>query len=117
MHLFRRYLRNIELLCENPQYNRDALKDIVICPICMMAFNESDVKKNNSKNFLTIEHVPPQYMGGRTEVLTCYKCNNLFSEFDKELLYGPHLPDSDIVTWKAKLKSDEGIFGAVVVRK
>jgi hypothetical protein len=113
LHLFKLYRRNIELLCENPRYNREALKDIVICPICFHTFKESDVEKRGENNYLTIEHVPPQYLGGRTEVLTCFKCNNLFSEFDKELLYVPQRPDSKVVNWRTKLKSNEDKFGAI----
>ncbi|MCD9019157.1 HNH endonuclease [Parachryseolinea silvisoli] len=113
LHLFKLYRKNIELLCENPRYNRDVLKDIIICPICFHTFKESDIKRSGDKNYLTIEHVPPQYLGGRTEVLTCYKCNNLFSEFDKELVYVPHRQDSTVVNWRAKLKAGEDKFGAI----
>ena len=113
LHLFKLYRRNIELLCENPRYSREALKDIVICPICFHTFKESDVAKRGENNYLTIEHVPPQYLGGRTEVLTCFKCNNLFSEFDKELLYVPQRPDSKVVNWRAKVKSNEDKFGTI----
>jgi len=113
LHLFKQYRENIELLCENPYYKRDVLKDIVICPICFHTFKESDVHKSGDKNYLTIEHVPPEHLGGKTEVLTCHKCNNFFSNADKELNYIPDRPDSKVVNWRAKLKSEEGRFGAI----
>lgn len=38
------------------------------CPICIRGFD--------SLNKLTIEHVPPKSVGGKTLVLTCKDCNN-----------------------------------------
>jgi hypothetical protein len=116
LHIFKHYRANIELLCEDPYYNRNVLKDIIICPLCFNMFYETDVKQKDGNNFLTIEHVPPKYLGGTTEVLTCNKCNNFFSEFDNEIGFGPHRPDSKIVKYRTKYKSgesDDDKLGAV----
>ena len=113
LQLFRSYRKNIELLCENPNYKRDVLQDIVICPICFHTFRESDVKKSDERNYLTIEHVPPKYLGGKTEILTCFKCNNLFSEFDKELDHISLKRNSKVYNWRAKVQSGADRFGAM----
>lgn len=113
LFLFKKYRRNLELLSENLNFMQEALHDIVICPICFHRFKESDVNQSGNKNYLTIEHVPPRYLGGTVEVLTCFKCNNLFSEFDSELCFVPYKPDSKVVSWRAKVKSEKVKFGAI----
>jgi hypothetical protein len=43
-----------------------------ICPLCMYGFPEAAIDAGQ----LTMEHVPPQKLGGRGLLLTCKECNN-----------------------------------------
>ncbi|MBI2907926.1 MAG: hypothetical protein HYX92_09750 [Chloroflexi bacterium] len=43
-----------------------------ICPLCMRGFLPAAL----DENVLTLEHVPPQALGGKRILLTCCECNN-----------------------------------------
>lgn len=49
------------------------------CPCCLTVYDHASVDIGN----LTIEHVPPEGVGGRGLPLTCKECNNSAGrEFD-----------------------------------
>jgi hypothetical protein len=43
-----------------------------LCPICLRANNEEAL----AQKLITVEHVPPENIGGRAMLLTCKDCNN-----------------------------------------
>lgn len=47
----------------------------VACPLCLAEFSLADISK------LTREHIVPSKLGGRSETLTCMKCNNTQGSF------------------------------------
>lgn len=51
---------------------RNGDKSLYICPICCRGFNEREAETG----VLTLEHVPPQCLGGKPLLLTCNKCNS-----------------------------------------
>lgn len=44
----------------------------VACPICFNAFT---IEETTAGKIVTLEHVPPKFIGGRARCLTCKKCN------------------------------------------
>lgn len=64
--LFQRGAKAWSILRPNQQ-------DVYACPICLRPFPSSALDGNGE---LTIDHVPPEAIGGRTMVLTCRDCNN-----------------------------------------
>lgn len=50
------------------QRARPTAPAMYLCPICLHGFSTSDG--------LSIDHFPPQSLGGRSAVLTCTECNN-----------------------------------------
>lgn len=70
------FLENVDLI-----YN-----DTYICPICLRQFCEADLS-DKADNKLTLEHVPPESLGGHGIVLTCAECNNgAGSTYDNHLV-------------------------------
>jgi hypothetical protein len=51
---------------------RPDLAGLVLCPLCMVRFDEAALENKS----LTLEHIVPGSMGGRTQILTCRVCNN-----------------------------------------
>ncbi|WFE19520.1 HNH endonuclease [Solwaraspora sp. WMMD937] len=47
-------------------------EDYYACPCCLTAYSREAI----AAGVLTVEHVPPQGLGGRGLLLTCSKCNN-----------------------------------------
>lgn len=43
-----------------------------VCPLCLQPFDRIDARKG----VLTLEHVPPEWFGGRELILTCKDCNS-----------------------------------------
>lgn len=50
-------------------------QEAVMCPICMTLFNGNALNQTQ-ENPLTIEHCPPEELGGKPLILLCKKCNN-----------------------------------------
>ena len=70
------FSQNLEWFKERPGIKLiPDIKDGYICPICINTFQESDLQ-SDSENQLTIEHVPPDSLGGKPIILTCKKCNS-----------------------------------------
>jgi hypothetical protein len=59
-----------------------SMKDVYVCPICERDFTHDAVVNRT----LTIEHVPPESIGGTKMTLTCKTCNSTAgSEVDSEV--------------------------------
>lgn len=89
--LFTRYSSNWQLIRPfAPFKGADSIDssfhDAVYCPICMMLFNRNALDQNVD-NPLTIEHCPPEELGGKPLILLCKKCNNTAGhELDVKLM-------------------------------
>lgn len=75
--LFKKYSSNLELVVRHilPE-KMDAFRGKYLCPICQNLFTIQDLEVNDSGNYLTEEHVPPQSVQWKRKVLTCKICNN-----------------------------------------
>ena len=118
--LFRKYKENLELLSEDPFYRSSNLQkmvtqDIVFCPLCFRSFTEAQVLRRDAGDHLTIDHIPPKSLGGTVQILTCFECNNTASQFDRELQFFTHKPDSGIISMRTKLKVGDLRFGATTI--
>jgi len=54
----------------------DPTNQAYICPLCYRPFPVSQLEDTGQDNYLTMEHNPPESMGGRDNILTCKECNN-----------------------------------------
>lgn len=63
--------RLFELYAKSLETNSN-LNDWFICPLCFKGFQKKDIQA------LTIEHIVPKALGGKTITLTCWKCNSDF---------------------------------------
>lgn len=61
--------------------------DLYRCPICCDDFDERAIFKGAPDTYcLTLEHAPPESIGGKVVALTCKKCNNdLGSRLDSQV--------------------------------
>lgn len=84
--LFDLYSRNLdEVLNLIPNLKRSGER-LYMCPLCRVLFSENCLNPKIA-NPLTIEHIPPESVGGKEVVLTCKKCNNNHgSKFDSHLM-------------------------------
>ena len=62
-------------LAADYQKNCAKSETTVACPLCLAGYNLANVAK------LTREHIVPSKLGGRSETLTCRKCNNTQGSF------------------------------------
>lgn len=86
--IFKIYSDNFKYLKDSEVFtSREEAEYGCFCPLCLEYFTESMAFKTNEKNFLTIEHNPPNSLGGKGTILTCKKCNSINgNKIDKELL-------------------------------
>lgn len=79
--LFELYSSNLKSIFDNAK-NKDLPKDFgCYCPICEKHFTINEYQN------LSLEHNPPKSLGGKDNVLTCVKCNNIAgSKIDAEIL-------------------------------
>lgn len=92
--LFNVFSQNLMWLGEHPiiTSNQD-ITNKCMCPICMKLYSESDLSPI-VENHLTLEHVPPESLGGKGQLLTCKKCNSISgSQLDSHLLNLLHEQD------------------------
>lgn len=86
--IFEIYANNFKYIKDSEFYNPN--KDLghgCFCPLCLEHFNEVDAFRIKNENFLTIEHNPPNSLGGKGNILTCKNCNSINgNKLDKELL-------------------------------
>ncbi|GAA3976294.1 hypothetical protein GCM10022210_28750 [Mucilaginibacter dorajii] len=86
--MFKIFSRNFEYVDTHNGEVRfvPTVRDIYLCPICFEGFKEQDLEAT-SKTYLTLEHVPPDSLGGKGALLTCSKCNSESGKLlDKQLL-------------------------------
>jgi hypothetical protein len=86
--LFNLYSNNLHFLKEHGYLKNTRLKfeRTFICPICLRQFSESDLD-STSPNMLTIEHAPPESLGGSGGTMTCKECNSVAgTEIDAHLV-------------------------------
>lgn len=77
LQLFKAFSQNLAWLrIKQPTWieNLDRT-DVIVCPECLLIFDESSLQPS-LKNPLTIEHVPPESLGGKSKLLTCKDCNS-----------------------------------------
>jgi hypothetical protein len=84
-----------------PQYN--------VCPICMHAFPVSAVEQG----MLTVEHAPPEALGGGRVALTCRPCNSTAGgDLDQHMLAWEQVLDFGLGTLSRPMKNGRlGGFG------
>jgi len=98
----------------------------VFCPLCTTMFTKRMLDSKYADR-LTIEHVPPESVGGQGKVLTCKICNDTIGQkldhhIQKALLAEPFLKKidstidgririNDNIPLKAKLSIKDGRFG------
>jgi hypothetical protein len=60
--------------------------NLYVCPLCTdkYFYAEGDDIKGNSE--FSLDHVPPESVGGEFTILTCKKCNNEAGSYEAELL-------------------------------
>ncbi len=79
--LYKNIIEKLPLIDEKGE--KKELVNTFICPICLKPFDFSDYDN------ITIEHVPPEKLGGRPLLLTCKDCNNVCgSNLDVHLING-----------------------------
>ncbi len=59
--------------------------NLYVCPLCVKNyfFETSEGIKGNSE--FSLDHVPPESVGGKFKIITCKKCNNKSGEYEAEL--------------------------------
>ena len=74
--LLRKYIEEVEQLhISFPEGYDDMGKGSYICPLCLRIFNVGQLGEQVN-SYITIEHVPPENLGGKPIVLTCKDCNS-----------------------------------------
>lgn len=82
------FARNLELVKRNPRITIEGVKtEGYVCPVCQKIFDKEALFSTEYVDHLTLEHVPPESLGGNIKLLTCKICNNeQGSMLDKQLL-------------------------------
>lgn len=74
--LLRKFTKEVEQLNFTfPEGYDDMDKGSYICPLCRRIFNIVQLGEQVN-SYITIEHVPPENLGGKPIVLTCKSCNS-----------------------------------------
>ena len=74
--LLRKYNKEVEQLhISFPEGYDEMDKGSFICPLCLRIFNVGQLGEQ-ANSYITIEHVPPENIGGKPIVLTCKDCNS-----------------------------------------
>jgi hypothetical protein len=105
------------------QYHDLHFSNIYICPLCAKnyyIYTSSGIEGNSE---FSLDHVPPESLGGKFKILTCKKCNNDSGVFEAELLkvinIGLAKDNPDLFSFpKVKIKNDktgDSILGSVHV--
>jgi hypothetical protein len=92
--LFNIYSNNLSDFKTNLKSNNTIPNEFgLYCPLCTQHFSENDYDQ------LTLEHNPPNSLGGKDNILTCNKCNNSAgSRIDSEILLA--LNELDLIGFK-----------------
>ncbi|MFQ5873061.1 MAG: HNH endonuclease [Dehalococcoidia bacterium] len=73
--IFNRYARNLEVVKAHPRVHLEPdIPNIVTCPQCFRAIERADL--GNEESPFSLEHVPPESLGGRVATFTCRDCNS-----------------------------------------
>jgi len=74
-YYFNRYAQNWEIIKQhiNPKLQPD-LTDVFLCPICFE--RRAYLREAIYEDLLSLEHIPPEKLGGQVRTLTCKECNN-----------------------------------------
>ena len=82
--IFKIYSDNFQSIVDNTILKETYDKDYgYYCPLCTEHFNKQDL----DEKILTLEHNPPNSLGGKGSILTCKKCNSKSGHsIDVELL-------------------------------
>lgn len=74
--LLSKYLKEVEQLnITFPEGYDDMGKGSFICPLCRKVFDIAQLGEQVN-SYITLEHVPPENLGGKPIVLTCKDCNS-----------------------------------------
>ncbi len=85
--IFKTYAKNFSLVMSKGRPDIQVLEPVYACPLCLRFFGERHLV-NQEENFLTIEHIPPESLGGKKGVLTCKECNSTHGhKLDSQLFY------------------------------
>ena len=90
---FDRYARNLEAVKAHPLVRlQPDLSDVVLCPQCFKIISREDLNDPNGQ--FSLEHVPPEALGGTIRTFTCRDCNSWAGHhLDSQLLNWLHLRD------------------------
>jgi hypothetical protein len=90
---FDRYARNLEAVKAHPQVRlQPDLNDVVLCPQCFKIITRKDLNDPNGQ--FSLEHVPPEALGGIIRTFTCRDCNSWAGHYlDSHLLRRLRLQD------------------------
>lgn len=74
--LLRKYIEEVKQFPNVfPNGYEDEGKGSFICPLCFRILNIA-LLGEQVNNFITIEHIPPENLGGKPLILTCKDCNS-----------------------------------------
>ena len=72
--IFEKYYENLCGVKSHPRIHLEPdIPDSITCPQCFKVIERSEIFNNN---LFSLEHVPPESLGGKIETFTCKKCNN-----------------------------------------
>jgi len=91
--LFNRYAANLSAVKAHPRIHLEPdLDDIVMCPQCFKLITRDSLEDAASE--FSLEHVPPEALGGRIRTFTCRECNSSSGhDLDSHLLNWLQLRD------------------------
>lgn len=74
--LLRKYAKEIECFpfVTSDEYGNVG-KNSYICPLCLRIFRLAQLG-NDINKYITLEHIPPENLGGKPLILTCKDCNS-----------------------------------------
>lgn len=109
-YLFEIYAKNFDAVKQHPHFHTEPdVKDVFICPLCFQYFTRDEVltSTDDDEALVTLEHIPPEALGGKERTLTCRSCNN----------WAGHALDSHLIHQLALLDFLQGIPGASIDAK
>jgi len=91
--MFDRYAKNLEAVKSHPHIHSEPdIPDVITCPQCFRVIDRDDLQLEVSS--FSLEHVPPESLGGRVRTFTCRDCNSWSGhELDSHLLHYLQLRD------------------------
>ncbi|PKN93724.1 MAG: hypothetical protein CVU44_07870 [Chloroflexi bacterium HGW-Chloroflexi-6] len=118
-HLFDLYARNLEAVKKHPQIHIEPnIDDVFVCPLCFCYFTREEAFADGENSLVTIEHIPPEALGGKGRTLTCRSCNSWAGhELDSHLVHSLEVGDflagvqGSAVDTKLKFDDDINLIG------